>query len=149
MASEPRHPMMKTIIGLITKNLLELKQLNRVMLVFVTGPHVVKEGWERFIAMGPTNYTHLLQNNFEYTGGHNKTVLKAEPKNLVISKDGYNDVVSLYNSTTTVTRKQRIEIESGIDHWKTIMFKKGQTKQGKDNSCRAYLEELDNEKSGG
>ena len=146
MATEPRHPIMTLAMLQITQNLLAMKKIRTPKLVFVTGPHVVKSAWHQFISMGPNNYTDYWENNFEYEGAFNKKVLKHQTNNFVSSKDNYKDIVTLYNSTTEVTRQERIEHESGVVHWtKKLWHQEKRRKikgEEKDISCRAYLKEL-------
>mmetsp|Transcript_23473 Transcript_23473/g.51381 ORF Transcript_23473/g.51381 Transcript_23473/m.51381 type:complete len:432 (-) Transcript_23473:619-1914(-) len=148
MAAEPRHPMMTLVILQITQNLLEMERIRTPKLVFVTGPHVVKHAWYQFIHLGGRNYTDYFKTNFEYEGGFNKKVLKHKTRGYVMNKDKYNDIVTLYNSTTQVTRQERITLESGVQHWTKKIFhqqKKGRIKgEEKDISCRAYLKGLEN-----
>jgi len=145
IAVEPRHPMMYLTMFQIIENLFQMENIRVPRVVFVTGPHAQKIGWDHFLGMGPQKYDNKYKGDFEYEGGYGKIVLKTRTK-FVGQKVGYGDIVTLYNSTKQVTRRKRIERESGTIHFTAA--RAAQQKNSSGNilafSCRKYLEKLEN-----
>jgi len=142
MAAEPRHPIMTLSMQYIVGNILSLDNIQQPRVLFVTGPHVVKAGYEKFVRNGNETLdsdTQVFVNNQILTGMHNKTVFKCAREDLIISKHGYNDIVP-FNSTLNVTRETRIEMDGGVIHWQKTIYR--YKKKIPSISCKAYLEKF-------
>ena len=148
MAFEPHHPMMYLAMTKIIQNILNMNNISKPKVVFVTGPEAVKDAYMDFIANnccnGKATKSEMLKNDVVMTGMFEKLILKSSRKDLVKSKFGWEDIVP-YNATMNVTRGQRIEMESGVIYWtKNILMNKGRLRKNKVlNSCIRYLDALD------
>ena len=112
--------------------------------VFVTGPQPVFHAYEKFMN-GTEQRFELVKPGF-HKGMSDKIILKmyhkGEGKNNILMNMGfhnYNDMVRYKNNN--VTRRKRIELESGVMHFttqRTVM-----SNQQKPISCEQYLKEAD------
>ncbi len=142
MAAEPGHPIMSLAMNTIVENILGLPDITYPDVVFVTGPHAFKAGYEQFVRNGDDSIEHkiVFRNDQVVTGMHNKTAFKSAKK-LVEGKFGYKDIVP-YNSTLNVTRDIRIDMDGGVGAWQQTMHKHfGHLSI---MSCEEYLKSVDN-----
>jgi len=135
MAFKPRHPMMHSAMNIIIRNTLNIENIMKPKLIWTTGPEATNEAYSIFTA-GSKNRS---KPGF-HTGSHNNTILKYQhdgwgPNNLVLNQGfhNFNDLVIYKNQT--ITRRERIERETGVLHF---------TKQRRNNietsvSCKQHL----------
>lgn len=150
MALEPRHPIMYDSMLTIIHNIFNIFNLRRPHVVKVTGPKAVKEGYTMFLPHLWLNGSDaVLQNDKIIIGKFGKAVLKlwnghyGKVKNTYVTmKKGYNDIVP-YNETLNVTRKERIEMQSGVLHWQKEIRDVAKAGTVPRQSCKKYLELLD------
>jgi Mannosyltransferase OCH1 and related enzymes len=151
MALEPRHPIMYDSMLTIIHNIFQLTNLRRPPVVKVTGPNAVKEGYTMFFPhLWLSGADAVLQNNNIIIGKFGKAVFKLwngdyrRSEHIYVSlKKGYNDIVP-FNETLNVTRKERIEMQSGVLHWQKEIHNLGKGGGGVPRmSCMKYLELLD------
>ena len=137
---EPNHPIMYHTMLIILNNLLELKDVSQVKLVFVTGPEALKKGYTTVISTGDGGEEPYKQ--IFNTGIHR--LRKPYPNNTLVQKfknDGYgyqnkldkmlvpyrmptttNSSNSTNTTTIMITKKERIKKETNTSHWKQIIY---------------------------
>lgn len=134
LALEPRHPIAYNTMTKVLKNLWNLESIGKPKVVFVTGPQVLKFGFEMF-AYDNKNLFH--KRDAYITGFFNKTVKKMGHQKWIDMKPGWADTVPHpYNMTSSITRKRRIELEGGVEHWQRDRHN---MKRLSRTSCKAYL----------
>jgi len=144
LAFEPRHPMMHLAMKNIIKNIFSIENIMKPKVVFVTGPQPVFHAYEKFMN-GTEQRFELVKPGF-HKGMSDKIILKmyhkGEGRNNILMNMGihnYDDMVRYKNNN--VTRRKRIELESGVMHFttqRTVMSNKQ-----KPISCEQYLKEAD------
>lgn len=125
---ESNHPIAYHTMLQIFSNLLELKDVSLVKLVKLTGPEALRRGYSIFLENSDRKD---IYGNGTHTGKLGKVVRKITYENM---KLGY--VLDRYvvmnlgekvpfprNSTTLITRQERIEIEMKTTHWKEVVKK--------------------------
>lgn len=149
MAAEPYHPLFWMTMERITKQILELDNIHKPKLVFVTGPEAVKSSYIRYLSFHLVNMPErgldakvkLLQKDVPMEGLDGKLVMiSGKKKQNAIVKQGYGDIVA-FNSTLNVTRGERIRMDGGVVHWQKAWVKFHLPK--KYYSCKAYLSAID------
>jgi mannosyltransferase OCH1-like enzyme len=139
MAMEPHHPIANFTMHQIIENVYNLKDISKPKVVFTTGPHVVKSAYHQFLFNRDGVFT--LRDR-DFTGMHNKTVRKISSGvgSYITSKYKWDELVP-FNVTMNVTRNQRIELESGVQHWTKSVHRN--VDQVHRESCQSYLAKLD------
>lgn len=146
MATEPQHPILYNAIMQALSNIAAMVNIGRPSVVQVTGPEALKSGFSIFFPEEERNKV-LNYDGGNFTGWFSKKVRKMslqETRENIKVAYGYEDIVP-FNSTLNVTRRERIEMESGVVHWDNHIhrsFKKGYGFRG---SCIKYLAHLDKE----
>jgi hypothetical protein len=126
---EPNHPIMYHTMLILLELLLKLKNVSKVKLVFLTGPDVLKQGYNAVITTedgGAEPYKQIFK-----TGIHrlrkpypNKRVHKLGYKGHVYQNANHKVPYSINNNNTTttttmITKKERIKKDMNTTHWKT------------------------------
>lgn len=132
---EPRHPMLFFAMQSILDTVYNMDTIQSPRLVFTTGPHVFKNGFARFL--------HDRADAFDPKGGYyvgvgGKKIRKIPLEhNNVGGAIGYNDMVSHpFDPSKNITRKQRIELYTGVEHWTKTRHKTTLEFEG---SCKELL----------
>ena len=169
MALEPRHPMMYETMTKIVHNLFQMSNVRRPPVVAVTGPKALDYGYQQFLSpMWDQGKEALYQTDTVLTGKLGKTLIKAVGNNLspknkpkgmtreefkhlphyIGIKQGYSEMVA-YNETLTVSRGERIMMESGVLHWEKDIFNKakGVNIPVGNRGCRSYIKMLDKQEA--
>jgi len=142
IAAEARHPLLYLSMLNIRKNVIDNDRVHKPKVVELTGPAAFKWGFEVFLSntadliktVGTATHTGLLGMKVQKIG-------RSETKLYVQEKLNYDEIVPL-NATMNVTRRMRIHLETGIDHWTSLV--KHNAKFRKDRgSCRAVLKKYD------
>ena len=156
MAAEPRHPLMYLTLRQIIKNVMGIGNILRPKVVFTTGPMALKGGYDMFLSSPVRSSNHSLtidryENDVEINGLFGKSVLKhrlpkRKGKEVIAIKYKYDEIVP-FNSTLNVTRSERIEMDSGMQHWTKVEWNRYKTMRGsvKQMSCEDYLKKVDEE----
>jgi hypothetical protein len=128
MGMEPNHPIMYHTMLIILEQLLKLKNVSKVKLVFLTGPDALKQGYNAVITTkddGEEPYKQIFK-----TGIHR---LRKPYPNKVVHKLGYKGhvyqnanhkvpyTINSSNNTTkivTISKKERIQKDMNTTHWK-------------------------------
>lgn len=150
MALEPRHPIMYESMMIILHNIMDIRNLRKPSVVQVTGPGAVKNGYAAFFPhMWQEGVDAVFQNNQFMIGKYGKVVYKLFNGQYhigehlyVTNKKDYHHIVP-FNETLNVTRKERIEMESGVFHWQKVEHHLAKERVIPKISCRKYLELLD------
>ncbi|VEU37557.1 unnamed protein product [Pseudo-nitzschia multistriata] len=144
MAFEPNHPLMYLTVEEIIRNLLKLEKIQHPKVVFVTGPHAVRQAYVKFAmhansnitlddyrnekrksrinGVPPIDFSHnitedIFKSRRTHRGMAGKVVQKEKyPKGILKPKKFYSDKVE--HNGTIVKRKERIQLESGVLYWK-------------------------------
>jgi len=133
MASQDHHPIMYLAMTYIMHQIVNIEYLQQINLVATTGPAAFKIGYEQFFYdKGP------IYGGGTFIGMHEMSVRKflQVPTDRRI-RGGYkfNDIVP-FNATLNVTRRQRIELESGVVHWN---YKEPQKTYNRTGSCKNLI----------
>ena len=133
----------------IILNVMNIDNLRKPRVVFVTGPHAIKIAYAYFLAPTCCNGTmkeKIFENDIAVEGILEKEVLKTSPNGWIILKHQYSDIVP-YNATLNVTRQERVAMDSGILHWeKTNFYAAKNLRQiipNKYVTCKHYLKAVD------
>jgi len=140
LALEPKHPIAFHTIAQILTNLLEMPNIARPKLVFVTGPHALRAGYQKYAYK--VDHNAIFHGNDDYiTGLQNKTIKKIGKKRsikYITVKLGWAELVPHpHNSTLMIPRQDRIEIEGGIVYWVKEVYREG--RKNKSVSCKYFL----------
>ena len=146
----PNHPIAFHTLQEISNRLLDMKNIAQPAVVMVTGPNALKHGYGTALGWGKEP---MIQNIFDggtFVGVHNCTV-RVLPRfmtdSYVLGNLGgtYNDPVP-WNTSHMITKRERVELQSGVMHWNKEVFKVKETRQEIfSGSCRAYLDKLQQE----
>mmetsp|Transcript_5300 Transcript_5300/g.11298 ORF Transcript_5300/g.11298 Transcript_5300/m.11298 type:complete len:380 (-) Transcript_5300:115-1254(-) len=143
-AMEPKHPIAFFTIHEIFKRLHKLEKIERPKIVKTTGPDALKHGygnaleWEK--KWGDIWVPGKYQCKF------NKTVTKFAERKGDIKHGPYwirridFDTVVPWNATENITKRERIERQSGVVHWTKEAYRKSTLFDG---SCMDYLYALE------
>lgn len=137
MAMKQGHPIANLTMRVALDNVYALKNLGNPKVVFVTGPHAVKVGYEQFLLhregiFGGSDPT--------FVGMYNMTVRKINENvgSYIMGKYKWDEIVP-YNATVNLTRGTRYKLESDVQHWTTTRSE-GEKPQV---SCIDYLAQLE------
>jgi len=145
MAVEPKHPIIYHSIVIALKNIAAMVNIGRPSVVQVTGPEALKYGYSVFFP------DEERKNIFSYDGGNFTGIInskkvrkfsKAETDLAIQVAYNFNEIVP-FNSTLNVTRRERIEMESGVVHWDNHIHRSFKSGYGFRGSCIKYLAHLD------
>jgi hypothetical protein len=151
MALEPRHPIMYDSMLHVIQHIFEMRNLRQPQVVQVTGPFAIRMGYAVFLSrLRKDGMEAVFRNDKVLIGTAGKSVYKSSNgyyqrrlKNKFISlKKGYDDIVP-WNTTLNVTRRERIEMESGVLHWQRDRNEIVRIKSLPKVSCQRYLKMLD------
>ncbi|KAL3782886.1 hypothetical protein HJC23_006938, partial [Cyclotella cryptica] len=114
-AMEPKHPVGYYTVHEILKRLQDLKTLEKPNVVFVTGPDALKHGYGNALGW-PSN---LFEEGTHKSKKFNKTATKKRHPDSSTINPNILDMGKIvpWNETENVTRRERIERQSGIVHW--------------------------------
>ena len=141
MAMQAGHPIANITMHTMIDNVLKVENIATQRVVFVTGPHALKTGYQLFMQNQPDIFGYRRKDPL-FHGMQNLTVRKIN-KNVekyFAVKQGWDDVV-VYNATHNVTRRQRWDLENGVTHW--VKARKENLDQKPHISCQAYLAQLE------
>jgi len=145
---EPKHPIAYLTMHEIFERLQKLESIERPNVGFVTGPDALKFGyahalgWVTDVGKRDDIYAEGTHKCLEEWGGktvtkrakHHGHVLKLDMKELVERSDG------LFFAGEKITRKEKIESQSGVKHW---IDQKDRKKIEFDGSCLQFMYALD------
>lgn len=114
MASENDHPMMYLAMTNILNQILNIGWLQKISIVQVTGPQAFKWGYSTFLF----NKEGIHKGGI-HVGMHEMKVQKIpDGQTGKYIEGGYKfEEIVPFNATVNVTRRERIELESGVKHW--------------------------------
>ena len=144
---EPKHPIAYyTMYRIFEKLQLELTEIERPQVVFVTGPNVLKIGysdclgWKTNIGRGKDDLFASGTHQCKWGKTVKKLAKDKETDKYITQLDMKEMVESPKDPTIKVTRKQRNEWLNGVKHW---VDEKNSKKIEFDGSCMDYLYSLD------
>jgi mannosyltransferase OCH1-like enzyme len=142
-ASTPRHPVYNRTLPIITRKVLDIRNIAKPRVVFTTGPQVLFEGWQEVFG----NTTRV---------GNNTNMLRS-PDGLLVQRywkhrDEYEQFLNRTywgdevpcnrkcSNRMHISRKERNQIDAGRVHWQKDTF---QGTTGRPSvSCAQYLDSL-------
>jgi len=144
MAFEPRHPLMYLAMKQIMHNILNLVDIYKPPVVFVTGPGPVWDAYKIFMDNESSQNRDIAAPGFHH-GAFGNIMVKAHHKGIgtndMLVNQGahnFNDIVQ-DSQGKSMTRRQRIEKESGVLHFTT----QRSNNRNKTMSCVEKLAEID------
>mmetsp|Transcript_32795 Transcript_32795/g.66908 ORF Transcript_32795/g.66908 Transcript_32795/m.66908 type:complete len:173 (+) Transcript_32795:19-537(+) len=132
-AMVPKHPVAYYALYAIFARLQELERLEKPNVVFITGPEPFKRGYGAALGWGKRIYdpgTHKCKFNKTAT----KYPYEENGKPWVANID-LNSLVP-WNATENVTRRERIERQHGVVHWKKAKRRNNVTFDG---TCMDFI----------
>ena len=138
-ATEPRHPILYHAIWTVMTRIAGMTEMEQPRVVMVTGPYTVLHAYFHFLGMTD------IQTNRTLRGTQNKTVYRLSysfTDGYVLSGlNGTMEERSRWGANTTKTRRQRMDEEMGVLHWKKALDT-GKHK-GLTGYCSDFLREQD------
>ena len=139
MAMEPRHPIVYYSMREALKRVLELKNVHKPRVVFVTGPDALKHGFGAALNWTWNQHTRHLEKLRALGNKAVRKIAKRGSKQVVYQpSDFFNEIVA-WNSTENVTRMDRIYRQVNTVHWTKTRTKKRSRNTSKASSCREVL----------
>mmetsp|Transcript_54645 Transcript_54645/g.61077 ORF Transcript_54645/g.61077 Transcript_54645/m.61077 type:complete len:213 (-) Transcript_54645:37-675(-) len=126
-AMTPKHPIAIFTLQEISRRLLKIKNLARPRVVHITGPQTLKVAFRKFITLlernvtifGNSSYYNQIQKiDLAHSDQYAKGNLGGTFDEIIKTIKNTNDSSSYDgNNYTNITKRQKIELVSGIHHW--------------------------------
>jgi hypothetical protein len=157
-AMEPRHPLAQLTVWYALERVYQHEDISNPQPLYVTGPQVMFLAYARF-AHGQSDF---LEDGY-HIGMHGKVVRKIKADESLVASAGVHEYLKQYphpfDPVRNVTGRQRVEILTGVQHWRGKRKKGGGFQKRAEPSvnlntsvpfvgpCQDYIKKLQNDSS--